>query len=139
MRLDPIERGRWRIDEIAPDFRLEDVWALPAEGGAEEFPALLEVMGSITLSDGGARAAGLLVAARERLGAWFGWDEPDGELPVPGAGETTLAARLPPDLRGSAQGAGREMRGFRPLYRTDRESAAEISNKTVHALSLIHI
>jgi len=38
------ESPRWRIAEIAPDFRLEDVWTLPAQGGAEDFGALLEVM-----------------------------------------------------------------------------------------------
>ena len=27
------ESGPWRIREIAPDFIVEDVWALPAEGG----------------------------------------------------------------------------------------------------------
>ena len=35
---------RWRIHEIAPDFRLEDVWALPAYGGADDFQTLLEQM-----------------------------------------------------------------------------------------------
>ena len=31
------ESRPWRIREIVPDFTLEDVWALPAEGGAEDF------------------------------------------------------------------------------------------------------
>jgi hypothetical protein len=31
------ESRRWRIAEIAPDFRLEDVWALPARGGRDDF------------------------------------------------------------------------------------------------------
>ncbi|MBV8162292.1 MAG: DUF2867 domain-containing protein, partial [Acidimicrobiia bacterium] len=30
----------WRIHELTPDFRLEDVWALPATGRADEFPQL---------------------------------------------------------------------------------------------------
>jgi hypothetical protein len=30
------ESRPWRIREIAPDFTLEDVWALPANGGAED-------------------------------------------------------------------------------------------------------
>jgi hypothetical protein len=33
--------GPWRIREIAPDFTVEDVWALPVYGGAGDFPALL--------------------------------------------------------------------------------------------------
>jgi hypothetical protein len=38
------ESRPWRIRHIAPDFTLEDVWALPARGGAEDFQTLLEVM-----------------------------------------------------------------------------------------------
>ena len=44
------ESRRWRIREIAPDFTLEDVWALPVYGGADDFPHLLEVMASRDLS-----------------------------------------------------------------------------------------
>ena len=29
----------WRIHELAPDFRVEDVWALPARGGSGDSPA----------------------------------------------------------------------------------------------------
>jgi hypothetical protein len=36
------ESHPWRIREIAPDFTVEDVWALPVEGGAEDFQTLLE-------------------------------------------------------------------------------------------------
>jgi hypothetical protein len=32
----------WRIHELVPDFRLEDVWALPTPGAADEFPLLVE-------------------------------------------------------------------------------------------------
>jgi hypothetical protein len=32
------ESRPWRIREIAPDFTLEDVWALPVYGGADDFP-----------------------------------------------------------------------------------------------------
>ena len=28
----------WRIHDIAPDFELEDVWALPTPGGPDDFP-----------------------------------------------------------------------------------------------------
>jgi hypothetical protein len=31
----------WRIHEIARDFRLEDVWALPTPGGPDDFPRLV--------------------------------------------------------------------------------------------------
>ena len=41
------ETRPWRIREIAPDFTVEDVWALPVYGGAGDFPRLLEVMASL--------------------------------------------------------------------------------------------
>jgi hypothetical protein len=124
----------WRIDEVAPDFRLEDVWALPVEGAREDFARLLAVMGSVGLSDGKSRATRLLVAVRLRLGSWLGWDDRAGQLLIPGDAETTLSARLPDDLRGTATDPGLGSWGFTPLYGTDLEWAAELSNKTVHAV-----
>jgi hypothetical protein len=32
----------WRIHELTPDFRLEDVWALPTPGGPGHLPRLVE-------------------------------------------------------------------------------------------------
>jgi hypothetical protein len=40
------ESHPWRIREIAPDFTLEDVWALPEHGGAKDFQTALEMMTS---------------------------------------------------------------------------------------------
>ena len=31
----------WRIDEVALDFQVEDVWALPPPGGPDDFPWLV--------------------------------------------------------------------------------------------------
>jgi hypothetical protein len=118
---------------MAPDFRLEDVWALPAQGGAEDFPILLEVMASLDPAKGSSRATRLLFGIRYRLGALFGWDDRGDRLPIPGDAETTLQARLPEDLRGTA-GARLGSSSFIPLYRTDDEWAAELSNRTVHGL-----
>ncbi len=129
------ESRSWRIDEIAPDFRLEDVWALPAEGGAEDFATLLEVVGSLDMAHGKSRATRALFSFRRHLGGWLGWDRVGGQLPIPQDDATTLAARLPKDLRGSATDLGRlSSSGFIPLYRTDVEWAAELSNRTVHAV-----
>jgi hypothetical protein len=41
----------WRIHEIVPDFILEDVWALPAEGDAEDFEKLLGLLAAADPSD----------------------------------------------------------------------------------------
>jgi hypothetical protein len=141
-----IESRPWRIREVVPDFTLEDVWALPVEGGADEFPALLEMIASLDPAQSDSRAARALWRLRDLLGAWFGIgrtkvpDEgapvaPVGELPIPGSGETSLAARLPEDLRGTATAEDLARATlFSPLYRTDLEAAAEISNQTVHGV-----
>jgi len=128
------ESHAWRICEVAPDFRLEDVWALPAQGGAEDFAKLLEVMASIDPANGESRATRALFNIRYRVGEWFGWDDAPRPLAIPDDTETTLSARLPEDLRDTATGLHLRSSSFTPLYRTDREWAAEISNRTVHAV-----
>jgi hypothetical protein len=125
----------WRIHEVAPDFRLEDAWALPAQGGAEDFATLLEVMASLDPADMQSRATRALFGIRVRLGGWFGWDDAP-RMAIPESTETTLSARLPADLRNTAEGPHLHPRDFTftPLYRTDTEWAAELSNRTVHAV-----
>ncbi len=135
------ESQPWRISEVAPDFRLEDVWALPARGGADDFATLLEVMASLDPAHGKSFGTRALFSIRYRVGGWLGWDDRRGALPVPDNPETTLSARLPRDLRDTATGPGDTATGpdlgsygFVPLYRTDVEWAAELSNRTVHAV-----
>lgn len=128
------ESHAWRIREIAPDFRLEDVWALPAQGGAEDFATLLEVMGSLDPADSESRATRALFSIRYRLGGWFGWDDAPYPLAIPEDTGATLSARLPEDLRNTATGLHLRSTDFKPLYRTDVEWAAELSNRTVHAV-----
>jgi hypothetical protein len=123
-----------RIREVAPDFRLEDAWALPAQGGIDDFAALIEIMATLDPASGDSKATRLLFRARHRLGGWFGWDDGAGQLPIPGNSETTLSARLPEDLRNTATEVGLSSTSFTPLYRTDVEWAAELSNRTVHAV-----
>jgi hypothetical protein len=139
------ESRPWRIREIVPDFTLEDVWALPIEGGAEDFPKLLELVGSVNPAHSDSRATRFLWQLRDRLGAWFGLGritEPAAggssaakKLPIPGSGETSLAERLPEDLRGTGAWADFGSLPFVPLYRTDLEAAAEVSNQTVHGVA----
>jgi hypothetical protein len=128
------ESPAWRIREVAPDFRLEDAWELPAEGGAEDFASLLEVVSSLDPTAAESRATRALFSIRYRIGGWLGWDDPDRDLPIPENAETTLSARLPEDLHGSTAGLQLRSKDFTPLYRTDVEWAAEISNRTVHAV-----
>lgn len=132
-----------RIHDLVADFTLEDVWALPTRGGPEDFEALLEMFGSFDPTQADSRAARFLWAFRDRLGAWLDLGEIStpadeqggGELPIPGTGETSLQDRLPPDLQGTATGFDFDPLPFVPLYRADREAAAEVSNKTVHGVA----
>jgi hypothetical protein len=124
----------WRIREIAPDFTVEDVWALPVHGAAGDFPALLELMASGDPANAESLAARVLWRVRWRLGSWLGWDDAAGKLPIPGTSEASLAGRLPDDLRNTAADLDFGSLPFAPLYRTDTEFAAELSNRTVHGV-----
>ena len=46
------EAHPWVIAQIVSDFRLLDVWGLPAQGGRDEFAALLEIMASLDPAQG---------------------------------------------------------------------------------------
>lgn len=127
------EAHPWVIAQVAADFELLDVWRLPAQGRLDEFATLLETMASLDRADRG-RATRALFSLRHRLGGWFGWDDASRRRPIPGRTETTLSARLPDDLRGTATLPDISSTSFTPLYRTDNEWAAELSNDTVHAV-----
>jgi hypothetical protein len=140
------ESGPWRIREIAPDFTLEDVWALPVHGGAEDFQTLIENTVSFDPAKTDSVPARVLWDVRDRLGSWFGLgrisapidsgrdDAGPGKLPIPGTNETSLTGRLPDDLRDTAADLHFESAPFEPLYRTDVEFAAEVSNQTMHGV-----
>ena len=116
----------WRIHEIAPDFRLQDVWALPTPGGAGDFPRLVALMPSFDSSSPLVRA---LFAIRWTVGRLLRLDRDEAGL---GARVPTLRDRLPADLRDTADRA--DTAPFVPLYRTDDEWALEIANQTVHGI-----
>jgi hypothetical protein len=132
------EAHPWVIAQIAPDFSLLDAWAVPAQGGPDDFDSFLEVMASFDPADAESVLSRALFSLRLRLGAWLGLDDATKERPIPGCTETTLSARLPAGLRGSATGPvvsdTTQQAGFVPLYRTDDEWAAEVSNATVHGV-----
>lgn len=119
----------WRIHEIAPDFRLEDVWELPTPGGPEDFGRLVDLMTTEDPGRTSSPAAAVLWQVRMRLGRLFGWDE----TAESGAVQATLRDRLPADL---LQASGPEFASlpFTPLYLTDDEFAAEAANKTMHGV-----
>ena len=80
------EAHPWRIHEIAPDFTVEDVWALPAHGGADDFQTLLEVMMSLDFPSSASLPTRVLWGIRDLLGRWFGL----GRISVP-----STAPRMP--------------------------------------------
>jgi Protein of unknown function (DUF2867) len=133
------ESGHWRIRDIASDFTLEDVWALPVHGSAEDFQTALKMMTSADPT-GAELPTRILWGARDRLGRWFDLGrisapaDAASKLPIPGTNETSLASRLPDDLRDTATDIKFRSLPFSSLYRTDKEFAAELSNRTVHGV-----
>lgn len=121
----------WRIHELAADFRLEDVWALPTPGARTDFPLLVEGIATGDPAAGSPAVSRALWALRWKLGELFGWDEPGSGL---GARVATLRERLPRDLREGPSGPDFEKLPFVPLYMTEDEWAAEIANRTVHGV-----
>ena len=121
----------WRIHELASDFRLEDVWALPTPGGPGELPRLVRKIASGDPSQGSPRATRALWAIRWKLGELLGWDSPDAGL---GSRVSTLRDRLPADLRDAPPPPQFEALPFHSLYLIDDEFAAEIANQTMHGL-----
>ena len=121
----------WRIDEIVPDFRLEDVWALPTRGGPDDFPLLVQGLASADPAKALPGAARALWKIRFGLGELLGWDDPDRGL---GARVPSLRGRLPADLRDAPPGPAFDALPFTSLYRLEDEWAAEIANGTVHGV-----
>src|SRR5258708_3152761 len=121
----------WRIHELTEDFRIEDVWALPARGGPDDFLRLVQLMASGDLSQGSSRAARTLWAIRLKIGELLGWDGPDAGV---GSRVPTLRHRLPVDLRDAPSGPDFGALPFTSLYLLEDEFAAEIANRTMHGV-----
>jgi hypothetical protein len=115
----------WRIHEITPDFRIEDVWAFRTPGaGPDDFPAMLAAL----------RVAGGLNENPPVVRFLFGWDKPEQGL----VGRVeSLVDRLPPDLRQDAAGAAVPNTPFTMVYELHDECAIELANKTVH--DILHL
>lgn len=122
---------RWRIDDIAPDFRSYGVWELPTPGGPEDFPLLVQLFAGGDTADNPSRIARLLFAVRWKLGALLGWDAADAGI---GRRVDSLCERLPPDLRQLPPGPPFTTLPFTPVYLLDHEMAAEMANRTMHGV-----
>jgi hypothetical protein len=123
----------WRVHEIARDFRVEDVWALPTPGSRDDFPRLVRWLASLDhpVRSSGSAAVRALWAARLTAGQVLGWDSPAAGV---GSRVATLRDRLPSDLRRAEAGPDFRVRTRTPLYLLDDEFAAEIANRTMHGV-----
>jgi hypothetical protein len=121
----------WRIHELTSDFRLEDVWRLPTPGGADDFPRLVQLIASGDPSQSSSRAVRTLFAVRWKVGGLLGWD---GTEAGHGWERPTIRDRLPADLQNAPSGPGFDALPFSSLYLIDDEWAAEIANRTAHAI-----
>jgi hypothetical protein len=121
----------WRIHELTPDFRLEDVWALPTPGGPDDFPRLVRLLAA---GDPAKRLPGiarLLWNLRFTVGGLLGWDDVKTGV---GSRVPSLRDRLPADLREGPPGPVFDSLPFTSLYLLEDEFAAEIANQTMHGV-----
>lgn len=125
----------WRIHELTPDFRLEDVWAVPAPGGPESFPQAVRLLASMDPSRSSSRVVRTLFAIRWKVGELLGWDAPERGL---GASVPTLLDRLPADLQNKPRPEF-EALPFASLYLLDDEWAAEVANQTMQGVMHIGV
>jgi hypothetical protein len=121
----------WRIHALIPDFRLEDVWALPAWGGPADFPELVEGFARGSASASPSLLTRILFSVRWKVGELLGWDDHDSGV---GSRVPTLRERLPDDLRRAPSGPDFDALPFSSLYLLENEFAAEIANKTMHGV-----
>ncbi|MFF4603631.1 DUF2867 domain-containing protein [Streptomyces sp. NPDC001339] len=121
----------WLIHEMAHDFRLYDVWALPTPGGPDDFPHLVRQTTGGDTADNPSWVARALFAIRWKLGKLLGWDNPDSGV---GSRVPTLRDRLPADLRDGPYGPEFDHLPFRSVYLTGNEWASEMSNRTMHGV-----
>jgi Protein of unknown function (DUF2867) len=118
----------WRIHEIAKDFDVLDVWALPTPGGPDDFPHLVRLMATFDPGQT-SRVVRALFAIRWTIGRMLGLDRQETGL---GTRVRSLRDRLPADLADTPTDFDTHM--FTPLYVTDDEFALEIANETVHGV-----
>jgi hypothetical protein len=127
----------WRIHELTPDFKVEDVWALKTPGGPDGLARLVATMVS-DHPDGFPESAPVLVRllweARWKIGALLRWDGKDAGV---GSRVASLRDRLPSDLRDAPPGPDFDDVPFTSLYMLQDEWAAEMANRTVH--TVMHI
>jgi hypothetical protein len=118
----------WRIHEVATDFHVLDVWALPTPGGPDDFGHLVRLMATLDPAQT-SPVVRALFAIRWTIGRVFGLDRKETGL---GSRVRRLRDRLPADLADTPSDFDTHL--FTPLFVTDDEFAMEIANQTVHGV-----
>lgn len=138
---DVLKTQRWIIDDVVHDFDVEDVWALPIDGGPDDFEAVIDLMQSIDFPGSAPLPVRVLWGIRDLLGRVFGLgristsaDDAGAWPPIPGTDERSLSGRVPAELRATATDSYLTDKPFRPLYLTDTEFADEMSNRTMYGV-----
>lgn len=138
MLINPSEHSKhpWKVHNLLPDLRIEDVWQLPVVMESNHSLALLQeqfAKASKNLTNKG--LAGMLFRIRFFIGNLMGWDEKEavtkllkGSIRERYAQAEGLAFE---DLPEPGDG------DFTPVYNLEEESLAEIENATV--LAAIHL
>ncbi|HXH78850.1 DUF2867 domain-containing protein [Nocardioides sp.] len=120
----------WRLHDVARDFYLEDVWALPMRGGPDDLASIVDWFVALDEKED-PLVNRVLLAIRFKLGALLGLDSEESGIK---ARVPSLRDRLPDDLATGPTGPDLSDKPFQPVYLTDREWVAEIANQTCHAL-----
>jgi hypothetical protein len=120
----------WRIHELTPDLRVEDVWSPPEVGAPDDFPRVVQTIASYDPAHSSSFAVRNLFVVRWKLGELLRLDGPESAV---GARVPTLRDRLPADLRDSP-GPDFDTLPFTSLYLLEDEWAAEVANQTMHGV-----
>ena len=115
--------------KLTEDFRLEDVWALPTPGGADDFRRLVHLIATGDPSRGSPRSVRMLWAIRWKVRSCSG-----GTARTPAPRRRRSRDRLPADLRAAPSGPDFAALPFTSLYLLDDEWAAEIANRTMRGV-----
>lgn len=125
----------WRIHQIAPDFEVEDVWALPTPGGADDMERLVrQFAGGDSFPDGAPLPVRFVWEARWKIGRVLRLDVESSKV---GSRVPSLRDRLPTDLAEAPRGPDMEGVPFTSVYQLPDEWASEMANRTVH--TVMHI
>jgi hypothetical protein len=120
----------WRIHDLTPDFRVEDVWAPPIVGDADGFGRVVETVTAYDPAHSSSFAVRNLFAIRWKLGELLRLDAPASGV---GSRVPTLRDRLPAELR-DVPAPLFDALPFTSLYLLDDEWAAEAANETMHGV-----